>query len=150
MDVFDPKGNPQKLGNDPIARGGEGEIYALPDMQGVVVKIYHENKLRDYPADFSQKIEKMVMVKEKLEELDVCWPLLSVYDAKKKWIGYGMNQGIGVPMTRFACSVLSQKYFPNLNRVQVVRLLLGLIKTVQKLHAKGVYIGGLQSRKLLV
>ena len=141
MDVFDSKGQPKKLGKE-IAKGGEGVVYALPDLPGRVAKIYHKEKLQQYSAEFSQKMEKMVGIGQQFESMKhVCWPRLCIYDAQKNWIGYAMRRARGVPMSRMAHAVLYQKHFPNLDRIQVVRALLNLIKTIQQLHAKGVCIG---------
>lgn len=141
MNFFDKDEVPQKLGEQ-VAKGGEGTVYALPDLPGRVAKIYHKEKLQKYSAEFLQKIEKMVGIGQQFDSMKyVCWPRLCIYDAQKNWIGYAIWHARGVPMSRMAHAVLYQKHFPGIERIQVVRALLNLIKTIQHLHAKVVYIG---------
>lgn len=144
--VFDEDHVPQQLGDSIGRPGGEGIIHVLCNEPNIVVKIYHQATLGGRSGEFSQKVAKMTSVRKKLAKLNVCWPLLCVYDAQKNWIGYAMNLARGVSMSKLSSaklrnSMLYEKYFPNLDRVQVVRLLLNLIETMQRLHAKDVYIG---------
>jgi DNA-binding helix-hairpin-helix protein with protein kinase domain len=138
--VFDKYGSPKVLGNL-IARGGEGSVYLLPEKQGVLVKIYHQEKLETNNHEYQTKIDAMIGVQEQFKDIDVCWPLLSVYDSSRQWIGYAMKQGFGKPMRLLAHAVAYKKDFPNLNRVILVRFLLNFLKTIEALHSREVYIG---------
>ena len=139
--VFDNGGRPKNLGDLIAKPGGEGSVYILKDKPGILVKVYHPEKLRLNREMYQAKIEAMVSIKERFKDIDVCWPLISVYDNSKQWIGYAMKQGSGIPMRYLAHGVAYRKHFPNLNRVILCQFLLSFIKNVEALHSKNVYIG---------
>jgi DNA-binding helix-hairpin-helix protein with protein kinase domain len=139
--VFDPLGQPKNLGNLIAKPGGEGSVYILKDKPGILVKVYHPEKLKINRELYQSKIEAMIGLKDTFANVDVCWPLLSVYDNSKLWIGYAMKQGIGIPMRYLAHGVAYRKHFPNLNRVVLCQFLLSFIKNIEILHSKNIYIG---------
>jgi len=139
--VFDPEGNPKNIGN-PIAKpGGEGTVYILKDKPGILVKVYHAEKLKTNRMSYQNKINAMISIKNDFEKIDVCWPLLSVYDSSGQWIGYAMKQGFGSPMRYLAHGVAYKKHFPNLNRVILLQFLLSFLKNIEALHSRNVFIG---------
>jgi DNA-binding helix-hairpin-helix protein with protein kinase domain len=139
--VFDPLGDPKNLGDLIAKPGGEGSVYELKDKPNILVKVYHPEKLKINRELYQSKIEAMVGLKDLFSDVDVCWPLLSVYDSSKLWVGYAMKQGTGIPMRYLAHGVAYRKHFPNLNRVILCEFLLSFIKNVEILHSKNVYIG---------
>lgn len=138
--VFDPLGEPKKLGKL-LARGGEGSVYLLPERKERLVKIYHPEKLNVNRASYKNKIEAMASIKDDFKNIDVCWPLMSVYDSSKQWIGYAMKQGFGSPMRYLAHAVAYKKHFPNLNRVILLQFLLSFLKNIEALHSRNVFVG---------
>jgi len=138
--VFDQHGSPKILGNL-IARGGEGSVYLLPEKNGVLVKIYHQEKLKLNKHSYQNKIEAMVSINDQFKDINVCWPLLSVFDSSNQWVGYAMKQGLGSPMRFLAHAVAYKKHFPNLNRVILLQFLLSFLKNIEALHSRKVYIG---------
>ena len=140
--VFDLKGKPKKLGDQVGKPGGEGTVYDLLDMPDSVVKIYHERKLEKYSKLYSEKIEAMRSMRNEFSKLkQVCWPRISVYDQYGNWIGYAMNKGHGIPMIKLAHAMACKNNFPNLDRIQLVQLLINFTEIVRKLHSKNVFIG---------
>jgi DNA-binding helix-hairpin-helix protein with protein kinase domain len=139
--VFDPDGKPKNLDGLIAKPGGEGSVYKLKDKAGILVKVYHTEKLNANRANYQTKIDEMVKLKDQFTDIGVCWPLMSVYDSSQQWIGYAMKQGVGLPMRYLAHGVAYKKHFPNLNRVILCHFLLSFLKNVEALHSKNVYIG---------
>jgi len=139
--VFDEKGKPKNIGNLIAKPGGEGSVYVLNDKHGILVKIYHKEKLNKNRKEYQGKIDTMISIKREFENIDVCWPLLSVYDSSGQWIGYAMKQGKGSPMRYLAHGVAYKKHFPNLDRVILLQFLLSFIKNIELLHSKNILIG---------
>jgi len=139
--VFDELGTPQNIGDLIAKPGGEGSVYILNDKPGILVKIYHDEKLGKNRKEYQDKIEAMISKKKEFEKIDVCWPLLSVYNSSKQWIGYAMKQGFGSPMRYLAHGVAYKNHFPNINRVILLQLLLSFIKNIEALHSKNIFIG---------
>jgi DNA-binding helix-hairpin-helix protein with protein kinase domain len=83
----------------------------------------------------------MIAINEQFKNIDVCWPLLSVYDSSRQWIGYAMKQDFGSPMRYLAHAVAYKKHFPNLNRVMLLHFLLSFLKNIKALHSQNVCIG---------
>ncbi|MDR2150954.1 MAG: hypothetical protein LBO67_09170 [Spirochaetaceae bacterium] len=135
------KETPKQAGQMVGQPGGEGTVYSLLDKPKILVKIYHPEKLAKGRNDYQSKIDAMISIKEQFNNVNVCWPLLSVYDASHQWIGYAMKQGTGVPMRYLAHAVAYKKYFQNLNRVLVLQYLLSFLKNINMLHQQNVFIG---------
>ena len=148
MHVFDRGGSP-KLLSELLASGGEGGVYPLADRQGILVKLYHKEILEKRGSELSDKIEAMIQIKGKFEGHSVSWPLLSVFNDRKEWIGYAMHRADGVPLGRLAHAMAYKKSFPNLNRSDIVNYLLSLLKAVQMLHKVGVRIGDYNFNNIL-
>jgi len=140
-EVFDRLGQPKILG-DPIAKpGGEGCVYFLKDKPDILVKIYHPRKLEGHRAEYREKIEAMIGIKDEFKDFPVCWPLLSVFDQEKNWIGYAMQRGIGAPMRYLAHAVAYRKHFPYLDRTLLLEYLVSFVRNILFLQEKGVFIG---------
>ncbi len=123
-----------------LARGGEGSVYPLSDRADILVKCYHPTVLAQQRHILQQKTEAMMRVK--LPNSDVLsWPLISVFDEKNQWLGYAMQRKNGVKMHCLAHAVLYKRHFPQLNRRDMVEMLLGLVQQIQCLHQQGIMIG---------
>jgi len=141
IQVFDQRGQPKNIGN-PIAKpGGEGCVYFLNDKPGILVKIYHDEKLNKNRKEYQEKIDTMINIKNDFDKVNVCWPLLSVFNSSMQWVGYAMKQGIGAPMRYLAHGVAYKKHFPNLDRVILLRFLLSFIENIRVLHSRNIFIG---------
>jgi len=140
-EVFDVRGVPKKLG-EPIAKpGGEGTVYFLLGKPEILVKIYHPKKLAEHRQAYQEKIEAMIKIKDNFQKFPACWPLLSVYDREKNWIGYAMRRGIGAPMRYLAHAVAYRKHFPYLDRIMLLRYMIRFVQNIMILHEKGIFIG---------
>ena len=146
--VFDPQGTPQFLG-DLLAKGGEGSVYPLQSRPEVLVKVYHPEIISKRGKSLKEKIEAMCKLSELRNERSLAWPLLSVYDENKNWIGYAMYCANGKPMFKLAHAILYKKNFPGLDRKRVVSYLLNLIDLTIFLHSRGVMIGDCNLQNIL-
>ncbi len=140
LTVYDHTQTPQVLA-DELARGGEGAVHPLARREDVLVKIYHAKTLEKDGAQLQQKISAMIDVKEHFVDSPICWPRLNIFDDNRQWIGYAMKRAEGVPLTQLAHACLYQKYFPDLDRVGLVQVLLNYLAAVKRLHQQQIFIG---------
>ena len=148
MRVFDPKGTPQAL-DDLLAKGGEGSIHPLRGRPEVLIKVYHPEIISKRGKALQEKVEAMCQLADLKKDRRLSWPLLSVYDEKKRWIGYAMYRAKGQPMFKLAHAMLYKKNFPGLDRQRVVAYLLNLLDLGIFLHSRGVMIGDCNLQNIL-
>ncbi|MEH2199001.1 protein kinase domain-containing protein [Nostoc sp.] len=140
MDVYDGKGNSRKLGEQ-VGGGGQGNVYLVASEPNKVVKIFHADKLKERGAEFREKIELQKSMTELAEHSNIAWPRILVFDQNAHYIGYAMKRVEGIPLTKLAHPMLYEKTFPNLDRINIVKMLLILLDIVDELHKNQVYIG---------
>lgn len=132
------------LAEQPLARGGEAEVYAVPSVPNAVVKLYHKDVVKKRGSELQAKIDAITM-DEKLASLkqheNLAWPLFSVFDEQGHWVGYAMRKAQGVPMTKLAHAKAYVEHFPNLDRVRLLNYAINLLETIQTLHDLGLRIG---------
>ncbi|KAA0012203.1 kinase [Billgrantia pellis] len=138
--VTDSLGKTRRLGKR-LERGGEGEIFALLDRSDVIVKWYYPEVLKKRGETLHRKVEAMRGLRDSHMTRDVCWPLIRVFDEHHRWIGFAMYRARGVKMGFLAHALLYQRYFPGLDRRQIVGYLIRFVEIVQQLHEAGVCIG---------
>jgi DNA-binding helix-hairpin-helix protein with protein kinase domain len=151
--VFDPQGLVQELG-ERFAKGGEGSIYPLQRRPDVLVKVYHPEIIIKRGKALQEKVEAMCQLGKENDnalrnDRRLSWPLLSVFDEKKQWIGYAMYRAKGQPMFKLAHTMLYKKNFPGLDRHKVVAYLLNLLDVASFLHSRGVMIGDCNLQNIL-
>lgn len=144
IQVHNQAGETVTLADAPLASGGEANVYVVPQYPSVVVKLYHQRVLDKHAEALRQKIEVMAsnarFAAFKGDDA-LSWPRFAVYDAQGRWCGYAMRKVGGVRMNVLAHAKAYVEHFPNLDRVQLLDYLIGLLTTVERLHAKGVLIG---------
>lgn len=138
--VYDYHGQPQKL-DRLIGKGGEAIVYPLVQRNEVLVKLYHKAELSKRGKALQQKVEAMQKIPDLANFQGVSWPLISVFDDSKRWIGYAMYKAEGVPMCKLAHSVLYTRHFPNLDREKLTRYLINLVRQLKQLQQNGVMVG---------
>ncbi|MEJ8679927.1 hypothetical protein P0C22_15390 [Plesiomonas shigelloides] len=129
---------------EPFAKGGEGCIYPVNQRPNLVVKIYHPERLRAGRGELQAKIEAAIELysqRNVLHDLPLAWPLMSVFDSTGNWVGYVMRKARGQAINVFRSPPLMRKYFPNLDRLTLVRSLEKLVRNVQVLHQQGIFLG---------
>ena len=146
--VFDFQGQPQQLAKK-LGEGGEGVIYPLAQRPEVLVKIYHERELVKRGKILQEKVEAMRGVTQLASEKSVSWPLISVFDAQQRWIGYAMYKAEGKDMFLLAHALLYKKHFPGLDRRAITGYLINLVQQLKTLQDHGVMIGDYNLHNLL-
>lgn len=138
--VFDNKHVEQNL-NSRLAKGGEGEIYPLRDRPLILIKKYHPDILKQSKTELSEKIEAMRGLRAQFKNHKMSWPAISVYDQQKQWIGYAMPKIEGHTMRVLAHAIAYKKYAPNLNRQNIVNVLIHFLENIRHLHQHKIMIG---------
>ncbi|MCX8489442.1 MAG: hypothetical protein ORN54_00045 [Cyclobacteriaceae bacterium] len=151
--VFDPQGVPQQL-DDLFAKGGEGSIYPLLHRPNILIKIYHPEIIKKRGPFLQAKVEAMCQLgKEDDNALRnnkcLSWPLISVFNEKKQWVGYAMYRAKGQPIFKLAHTMLYKKNFPRLDRNKVTAYLINLLEVTMFLHRRGVMIGDCNLQNIL-
>lgn len=151
MDVYDPNSKSKQLGEQ-IGAGGQGNVYLVvtdPQESNKVVKIFHQDKLKQRGEEFREKIEAQITMKEIAKYPNIAWPRILVFNKEKQCIGYAMKKVEGIPLTKLAHAKLYEKYFTDLDRSKIVKMLLKLLDMVEFLHENNVYIGDLNLENIL-
>lgn len=143
--IYDVNGIPQGLG-ELVGKGGEGQVFALDSKPRILVKLFHERSDR---ATLERKISVLFKEQDLIQNPRLAWPQISVYDDQKRWLGYAMRRGNGTPLSRLAHARLYKKYFPTLNRLEIVTLLLDLVKVVGQLHNRNICLGDINLDNIL-
>ena len=142
--VCNQAGESVLLSSTPFAKGGEAEVYAVPQYPRAVVKIYHDQILEKRSEALRVKIEAM-RIDSNFSDFQnsdrLAWPLFSVFDENHQWRGYAMRKAAGVRMNVLAHAMAYREHFPALDRPALVGYLLDLLSTIKKLHAAGVLLG---------
>lgn len=138
-------GETVQLANAPLARGGEAEVYAVPQFPRAVVKLYYPAILNKRGHAMHQKIDAIITGTPNLATIKshhrLAWPLFTVFNERGKWRGYAMQKASGVPMTKLAHAMAYKEHFPHLDRKALVGYVLDLLGTVQTLHTSDIRIG---------
>lgn len=148
--VYDYHGVPREL-NKELARGGEGAVYPLSINPKILTKLYHDEYIDDKQR--MDKIDAMIKLYNSsptLTKLPVAWPLLAICNKERIWQGYAMKALIGTKLSVFKVPKLVRKHFPDISRIDVVEILQSLLKTAEKLHAQGIYMGDVNLDNFLV
>lgn len=148
MQVFDKAGKAQLIGSE-IARGGEGVVHALAGKPSVVVKLYHPELLSRRCEQLRDKVDAMVGLRQGFDTSALAWPALPVHDEHGAWLGYAMRRAAGVSLAKLAHPMLCRKHAPGLDRNDVVRLLVAIVKTLGRLHGAGVFLGDINLNNFL-
>lgn len=142
--VRNQAGETVTLRDEPLARGGEAEVFEVPQYPKAVVKIYHPSVLAKRGDHLQRKIEAMSQApafQPLKQESSLSWPLFSVFDESGKWRGYAMRRVQGVRMSLLAHAMAYREHFPGLDRLQLTAYLINLLQAVERLHQSGVMIG---------
>jgi len=138
--VFDRHGAQQLL-SPLLAKGGEGEIYPLQQQAHILVKRYSAEVLNKEQAYLEKKIEAMRTVRPLFKDRNMSWPAISVCDENQQWIGYAMPKIEGLTMRVLAHAIAYKKYAPDLNRHDLVKMLIYFLENIRHLHNHGIMIG---------
>ncbi len=142
--VFDNKGKKHKLLKQMGRTGGEGSVY-LTDTK-FICKIYKKEKVTKFREE---KIK--LLIKNSIKISNVCLPEYIVYNKKKEFVGYLMQQAVGseIKTSIFIPPLLSQK-FPTWNRLHLVKVGINILKKIEKLHEYNIILGDINPSNILL
>lgn len=128
-----------------ISEGGEGKIYFTSD-DAQVCKIYHPECLTQFRKS---KIELMLSRAVKIP--GVCWPTDIVKTLDGEFVGYLMPKAGGKLLkTSVFGKPLIERNFSGWTRVNLTRLAITILKTIDGLHSLNVLIGDINPQNILV
>lgn len=151
MNVYDLRNNPQIL-EPALKSGGEGTVYPLTQRPDLVVKIYHEHLRAEKQREdkINAQIGLILDNQSRLKGLPMAWPLISIFDEQKRWIGYAMKKVNGKTMSIFRNPKLVRKHFPGLTRTRLIEYLINMLTTAEALHRQGIYMGDINLDNFLI
>lgn len=120
--------------------GGEADIFALRGKPDVLFKSYHQRVLTKRGKELERKIEAMRYITIFRDNAALSWPKISLYDGRKKWVGYAMSRKDGIKFNDLS-PMEYKKHIPNMNRLHLVNYLIQFVRLVSELHAQKVLIG---------
>lgn len=143
-------GHSRYLG-DPIAYGGTSTVFEIAGASHLVAKVFDEEHLATFGSTIEAKVKAQLSKKDQLgNSKSIVWPRTSIYRPDGKWIGYSMPRTYGVLLNRMTFPKLQAKYFPDLDRFNVVHVLLQIIDGVVDLHGQQIYVGDFNFENFVV
>ena len=156
--VFD---NPRRDGtplvlSESIGKGGEGEVYVgrPSDDKEIAVKVFSPAKIEKDGKFLSEKIAEMLEMgnasdKALIRHPNIAWPQMLVYDKGGSFVGYAMKRAKGTTLDKLAHPKLYQKYFNDLDRVKLARMLMKLLASADDMHRRYIRIGDVNPKNIL-
>ena len=132
-----------------VGTGGEGAVFEIQGVPGLVAKVYHEVKL---PKHHEQKLSKIASLATK-ELLDIsAWPRGLLYDPAKKRV-----RGLMMPHIADAGALhelygttTRAKHFPHAQWPHLVLAARNLAAAFATMHERGIVVGDVNQGNLMV
>lgn len=124
-----------------LGYGGEATVYTMKGKPDVLCKIFHPNKIT---PTIQNKVKAMInskVFKTLQKNQNYSLPLIEVFDEKNKWIGYAKRKAEGVNLALLANLVFIKKFFPKIQKVDVIATLIKFLKDIKRLHDNDILIG---------
>ncbi|MBR6874131.1 MAG: hypothetical protein IKN17_11565 [Ruminococcus sp.] len=143
MIVYTQANTPIDLSDKPLSKGGEGSVYELKNYPGRVAKLY--NTMQD-AAKRESKITEMVRFSKTASFQNariarhIAWPLAPLYDAKRRFIGFGM-QKIKSAYELDQLYEYPPKKAHGFSTADRVKCLISICETIEALHSQGQVFG---------
>ena len=140
--VYAANGEPRKLGRL-LGEGGQGAVYRVHGAENICIKIFKRETLQNNRLSLQSRISAQIDLAGIFADTKVSWPRIHVFDSQKLWVGYAMRKADGHELRRLAHPMIYNKYFPSINRENIVTMLLSLVDTMEILHRNNVIVGDL-------
>lgn len=138
-------GKPVRLGKQ-LGKGGEGEVFALADMDGHAVKIY-----ANPDAKREAKITAMISGGLAKGSSLIAFPSAIVRDNKKNFVGFAMRLVAGHTSLHDLYAPGSRKiHFPKADYRFTLRAATNIARAVAKIHELGAVIGDINHSGILI
>ena len=146
--VFYEDGMSITLGEE-LGEGGEGKVFACNE-EGIVVKIYHRDKLTETRRN---KLE--LMISNNPHNRKICWPEQLVFNENKQFVGYTMKSAagydeFGLTVLKLNSATVANKSMKGWDRLALVELCLDLCKTFREMHSRGILMGDVNPRYMML
>ena len=134
----------------PIAQGGEGVVYDLPDRPGQCAKVYHAEKLPEVTGA-AAKLKAMVALQDAGARAAAAWPLMLLNNENRQLCGFVMDRvdGPGV-IDRLIHPQEQAEAFPGIGYDFLVHVAENLLIAASALHKAGVVIGDVNESNVFV
>ena len=133
-----------------VSEGGEGRIYLLEGNENFVVKIFLPEKLT---LELFKKIEVMVKNKDKIpasRNFSIAWPEDLVYNRRGEFVGYVMRKMKGVSLLSVLHPQIIKNKYQFFKRLELVRIAKNVLEALDCLHDRGIFMGDINLRNILV
>lgn len=127
-----------------VAAGGEGSIYTTNTPY--VAKVYKEDKID------KRKYEKInLMLSKDIKCEGICYPVASLYNMDKQFIGYLMPEARGNELQKsLFIKPLFMKKFPTWKKRDTVELCVTILEKIKYLHDRNIIMGDINPANILV
>ncbi|MEG0900216.1 MAG: hypothetical protein RSF40_10975 [Oscillospiraceae bacterium] len=127
-----------------VAAGGEGIIYTTNTPY--VAKIYKKEN------NTKRKYEKIkLMISKEIECEGVCYPVATLYNSNKEFVGYMMQKAKGKELQKsIFIKPLFLKNFPNWKKRDTVELCITILEKIKYLHDRNIVMGDINPANILV
>jgi len=146
--LFTQSGEKVQLADEPLKEGGEGYIY-LTNNKAKVAKIF-----KDVLLPVTEEKLKRICAVGHVDK--VCFPDELLYDSESRFVGYTMPNAGGYSEIGESVTQLSKKSFQEMysktgwDRKALAELCLGLCTTFINIHEKGILMGDVNLRNIMV
>ena len=151
--IFDPAGKPLHLKkSDLLAHGGEGFVYKLGINPHYLVKICKDDTLNNTRklSAFCDRLNAMLALEECRKADFLAWPQMPVFDANKNVIGFVMPRANGRTLRALYAPCQVKRFFPGWDRLQVTKVALNLVNSVQMLARHRVLVNDFNPDNFLI
>ncbi|MFI3252103.1 MAG: hypothetical protein R3Y60_03065 [bacterium] len=137
-----------------VGDGGEGLVYLSSKRNEVIKLIKPDNNggMRTYTQ---RRIEQMV--KMKINNPNVIWPIDTIYNAEKQFIGFSMQYISGIDLKKFTSSIVrnvndgdGEVNINSTNKKTLCKLILSILDTIIYLHDKNIIIGDIKLENFMI
>lgn len=127
-----------------ISSGGEGVIYETnTEFVAKIYKLEKNNKLK------FDKLNKMIEFNIKLN--GICSPKNLLFNKNDEFVGFLMPMAKGVELQKsIFIKPLLKKYFPNLDRADLVKICIKILEKISYLHSKDILVGDINPLNILI
>lgn len=145
--VFGHKSGQRYVLGERIARGGEGEIFAVQGQSNRVAKVYLEDKLTRGRID-----KLMLMTTHDLSSIKgMCWPVEVLMNEHYEPVGFVQPKAYG--KTVFSALMSKprlERNFPQWQRRDLVKVCKSFLQVVKALHERNVLMGDINPNNVLI
>ena len=137
-----------------LGAGGEGVVYAT-DRPNIVCKILNNRAGTNLTRNKKEKIE--FMTRHPISHPLVIWPLNAVYTQGNVFVGFTMKAVKGIELKalmdqmKYRDGSLSCEFgIFNLDRTQIVRMIISILETLCFLHERNIIIGDIKMENFMI